>query len=124
MFKIILWSALMVMSNLAAANTDLAINAVKQQQKIQTLLSAHDQQHYEVGYHAMPMGGHCGFVGCQWRELVSVVITAKRANSPTMTLLAEVTGQTPHRDRPPVVRFVELTDMNDKSWTSTLIPKH
>lgn len=101
-----------------------AIKWVKQHPKVQQLIKQHNADEYQTTYSELSLGGQCGFVGCDWYQLVSVVITAKRANNPSMTILAKVSGQIPDRGNPPNIEFVELTTMDDKNWQSPiLLPK-
>lgn len=89
-----------------------AVDIFKQQAETKTLISKYSNKDYDISFGEVEMGGHCGFVGCDWNKLVSMVITAKRANSPSLTYLAVVSGQVPDRGTPPKVRFVDLTDMD------------
>ena len=97
-----------------------AISTFKQHPKVISLLARHTDKDYTVSFGEVEMGGICGFVGCSWKKLVSMVITAKRSNAPTMTILGVVEGQTPDRGNPPTLRFVELGDMDPGVWQRQL----
>lgn len=104
----------------SSPSTSLAISTVQQQDKIKSLITQYTNDNYTISFGEVEMGGHCGFVGCEWQKLVSMVITAKRSNSPSVTYLAVVTGQTPDRGAKPTVRFVDLTDMDAAKWAFKL----
>ena len=106
-----------------SANADTpstAISTVQQQDKIKSLITQYTNDNYTISFGEVEMGGHCGFVGCEWQKLVSMVITAKRSNAPSVTYLAVVTGQTPDRGAKPTVRFVDLADMDPAKWAFKL----
>jgi hypothetical protein len=105
-------------SNSAAPST--AISTVQKQDKIKSLITQYSNNNYTISFGEVDMGGHCGFVGCEWQKLVSMVITAKRSNSPSVTYLAVVTGQTPDRGAKPTIRFVDLTDIDAAKWAFKL----
>lgn len=94
------------------------IELIKQNSKVQQLLAKHPPDHYDTTIEQVDLGGHCGFVGCDWHKLVSIVITAKRSNRPSINLLIKVSGQTPQTEQKPKLEFVELHAMNDNSWHS------
>ena len=126
MIKTLLLGILLIMSISSSADTpsspstSLAISTVQQQDKIKSLITQYTNDNYTISFGEVEMGGHCGFVGCEWQKLVSMVITAKRSNSPSVTYLAVVTGQTPDRGAKPTVRFVDLTDMDAAKWAFKL----
>lgn len=100
-----------------AANADVsAIDIFKQNEQVKTFLAKHTGDGYEIIFGEVPMGGRCGFVGCEWKKLVSLVITSKQSNAPSVTILAEVSGNTPDRGAKPTVRFVDLADMDAAKW--------
>lgn len=111
----------MLASNESMGKNPSAIKWVKQHPKVQQLIKQHNERDYQTTYSELSLGGQCGFVGCDWHQLVSVVITAKRSNSPSMTILAKVSGQTPDHGKTPTVEFVELTTMDDKNWQSPIL---
>lgn len=112
---------LMLISQESLGKNPSAIEWVKQHPKVQTLVSQHNENEYQTTYSELSLGGQCGFAGCDWYQLVSVVITAKRANNPSMTILAKVSGQTPDRGNAPKIEFVELTAMDEKNWQSPIL---
>lgn len=97
-----------------------AIEIFKQQDKVKALLAKHTDQQYSTTFGEVEMGSLCGFVGCQWQKLVSMVITSNRANAPSVTFLGVVEGWMPDRGVAPTVRFVELTDMSADRWNVQL----
>jgi hypothetical protein len=107
-------------STSTAPSTSIAISTVQQQDKIKSLITQYTNDNYTISFGEVEMGGHCGFVGCEWQKLVAMVITAKRANSPSVTYLSVVTGQTPDRGAKPTVRFVDLTDIDSAKWAFKL----
>lgn len=111
---------LVFMTTQVEAQTPSAIEIVKQHPKIKQMLDKHPSEQYQISFGEVEMGGNCGFVGCTWQKLVSLVITAKRVNAPSMTILAEVTGNIPVRNSEPSVRFVDLKDIDPTIWQSQL----
>lgn len=97
------------------AETD-ALIALKKNEKLKVFLSRKPAEKFDVVYHQMSLGGTCGFVGCSWRELVSVVVTAKVSNAPTVTIIALIEGMTPKRNDSLKIRFVELEDKIPSDW--------
>ena len=100
--------------------TPSAIAIFKQNTKVKTLLAKHSDKQYSVSFGEVDMGGSCGYVGCQWQKLVSMVITSNRANAPSVTFLAVVEGSIPDRGTQPTVRFVDLVDMDVGKWARQL----
>lgn len=87
---------------------DIAIEAVKKNPKIIELLSNKPLSKYSVDFHMMELGGQCGFTGCQWRKLVSLIVTSKAANAPSTTILALVSGYNPNIIKEISINFVAL----------------
>lgn len=87
---------------------DIAIDAVKSHEKIIHFLKDKSSNDYQVTYQQLELGGICGFVGCNWRQLVSVIITSKSSNNPSKTILVLVEGLTSTIDSKPTVSFVNL----------------
>lgn len=89
-------------------NNKLALNIVKNHSKVHEFLNNKKTVNSSVKYQQMELGGICGFVGCNWRQLVSVVVTSKSSNSPSETLIFLVEGVNPDRGADPKVTLVEL----------------
>ncbi len=94
----------------------IAIEFVKQNPKIKAYLKNKDLQKYSIEFNQVKLGGVCGFTGCQWRTLVSLVVTAKHANSPSTTILAIVKGRLPAGHSEPTIQFVDFKPMNEIKW--------
>jgi hypothetical protein len=86
----------------------IAINAVKSHQQIIAFLANKSSSDFQVTYHALELGGICGFVGCNWRQLVSVIITSKNSNNPSKTILLLVEGLTSSIESKPKISFMSL----------------
>ncbi|MFT4927770.1 MAG: hypothetical protein ACI8WB_003884 [Phenylobacterium sp.] len=94
-----------------------AISIFKQHQKVKALLAKHTDPQYTIHFSELQMSDRCGFVGCQWQKLVSMVITAAdRANAPSVTFLGVVEGWVPDRGMAPTVRFVQLSDVDESAF--------
>ncbi|NQZ28681.1 MAG: hypothetical protein HRT55_20465 [Colwellia sp.] len=90
---------------------DIAIEAVKKHPKIIELLSTKTLAKHWVEFHQMDLGGECGFTGCKWRKLVSVIVTSKGGNAISTTTIALVSGHKPNNINNITVEFVELTKL-------------
>jgi len=111
MKKFIFFILLLSIVNISQAETapeEIAINAVKSQQQIIKLLANKPSSDFQVTYQSLKLGGVCGFVGCNWRQLVSVIITSKSSNTPTQTILLLVEGITSSLDNKAKVSFISL----------------
>ena len=95
---------------------DIAIEALKKNDKIKAFLANKSPDQYWVNYHHMSLGGQCGFTGCQWQKLVSLVVTKKTANAPSTTIIALVSGSQPGNNTDLVVKFVELSEVSPSTW--------
>ncbi len=123
MVKFFTFGIILLMSfttNATSAEDIDAIEIVKAVAQVQNLIDRHPPDKYDIRFQQMPVGGQCGIVGCTWRKLVAIVVEAKRANRPTLTLLAEVSNNIPDRGAKPQVRFVDLTDMDPAVLNSQL----
>jgi hypothetical protein len=107
MKNIIILIFLLSVSYTCKAN-DIAIDAVKSHAKIIHFLSDKSPNHYNVSFQQIELGGICGFVGCNWRILVSIVVTSKQSNAPSKTILALVEGMSSQPDDAPTVSFINL----------------
>jgi len=87
---------------------DIAIEAVKKHPKIIEFLSTKPISKYWVDFHKMQLGGQCGFTGCQWRKLVSLIVTSKASNASSMTIIALVSGNNANVSNEVAIEFVEL----------------
>jgi len=108
-----------ILSGIVKAEGDmgeLAIKVVKNHPNVQMFITSKSSKNMTVQYHQMQLGGICGFAGCQWRHLVSVVLTAKSSNSPSTTIVALVEGIIPSRGNEPQVTFVELKPSDSPTW--------
>ncbi|MBA6371792.1 hypothetical protein H4J56_10175 [Colwellia sp. BRX8-4] len=109
MAKIIILMLLLSISNHCQANS-IAIDAVKADEKIIRYLADKSITNFQITYQQLELGDICGFVGCQWRKLVSVVVTSRSANAPSTTIVALVEGIVPNNQEQPKVTFVTLNN--------------
>jgi hypothetical protein len=86
----------------------IAIDAVNSNQKIIHFLADKSLTNFKITYQQLELGDICGFVGCHWRKLVSVIVTSKSANAPSTTIVALVEGIVPNNQNKPTVTFVTL----------------
>jgi len=100
----------------ADTTADIAIDAVKSHKKIINFLADKSSNDFKVTYQPLKLGGICGFVGCNWRQLVSVIITSKKSNTPTKTILLLVEGITSSTDNKPKVSFISLKSSLDNEF--------
>ncbi|KGJ93786.1 hypothetical protein [Colwellia psychrerythraea] len=114
--KAILILLLLFSSNLFAE--EIAIDVVKTHPEIIDFLSNKPATQYWIKFSQMSLGSECGFAGCQWRKLVSLVVTSKKSNAPSITTLALVSGQNSSNTDSTNVEFVELTKLTAKSIQS------
>ena len=105
---ILLILLLSISNHCQATTTSIAIDVVKSHEKIIRFLADKPSTHFQVTYQQVELGDICGFVGCHWRKLVSVVVTSKSANTPSTTIFALVEGTIPNRESKPTVSFVTL----------------
>ncbi len=87
---------------------NIAIDAVKSNPKVINFLADKSQDKYRITFQQMELGGTCGFTGCNWRKLVSVVVTSKGSNSPTNTVLLLVKGMNSTSRSEPTVSFITM----------------
>lgn len=97
---------------------ELAIDVVKAHPKIIDFLSKKPAAQHWIKFSQLPLGSECGFAGCQWRKLVSLVVTSKKSNAPSITILALVSGRHSNKTDNTNVEFVELTKLTAKSIQS------
>ena len=97
-------------------NGELAIVSVKNHPKVQKFLADKVAEKFTIQYQQIKLGGVCGFVGCQWRRLVSVIVTSQSANKPSVTILALVEGTVPTRGAQLKVTFVEIKNSEATNW--------
>ena len=90
---------------------DIAIEAVMKHPKTIELLSTKPLAKYWVEFNQMELGAECGFTGCKWRKLVSLIVTSKGANASSSTIIALVSGHKPSNTSKITVEFVELTKL-------------
>jgi len=107
---------LLSISNNCLAN-QIAIDAVKSHEKIIHFLADKPKTHYRITYQQLELGDICGFVGCHWRVLISVIVTSKSANAPSTTIVALVEGMIPSQKQKPKVSFITL----QKTIPNTLV---
>jgi hypothetical protein len=119
MKNIVLFILLLSISYHCQAN-DIAIEAVKSDKKVMLFLANKSIKDHKITFQTMQLGGICGFVGCNWRTLVSLVVTSKSANSPSTTILMLVEGLTSSINTPPTVTFVTLTQENSNDLVTIL----
>jgi hypothetical protein len=106
----IIFILLFLFSNTLFAN-DIAMETFKNNKKIKAFLADKPTDQYWINYHQMPLGGECGFTGCHWRELISLVVTAKSANAPSTTIIALIDGNEPKETSTVNIKFVKLTEI-------------
>ena len=97
---------------------DIAIEAVMKHPKTIELLSTKPLTKYWVEFNQMELGGECGFTGCNWRKLVSIIVTSKGSNALSSTTIALVSGHKPNNINNITVEFVELIKLT-KNTTQT-----
>lgn len=103
---------LMILFSSPVFSEDIAIEAVKNHPSIKTYLGDKALAQHQVKFNQMELGGQCGFTGCQWRKLVSVIVTSSTANASSITILALVSGRNPSNIGNISVKFVEITEDN------------
>ena len=97
---------------------DIAIEAVKSNDEIILFLADKSQHDYNINFQQIELGDICGYMGCNWRKIVSVVITSKSSNSPTKTILALVKGSTRNSNEKPKVSFINLKNKLQNNLTT------
>lgn len=105
MKSIILFISLLFISYNSQAN-DIAIEAVKSNEEVILFLADKSSSNYQITFQKIELGGICGFVGCNWRNIVSIVVTSKKSNATSTTILALVEGVTTNKKIPPTVTFI------------------
>ena len=103
----VLFVLLLLFSNTLFAE-GIAIEAVKKHPRVLEFLSNKPSSQYWIKFNQMELGGECGFTGCQWRKLVSLIVTSKSSNATSITIVALVNGHTPDNNSKITVNFVEL----------------
>ncbi len=104
-----------------ASADDQAIAAFKSEPKVEAFLADKTEDKYWVRFEKIKLGDICGIAGCQWRTLVSMIVTSKSANAPSVSFFAIVEGPVPvAKDAKPQVRFVELTEMEEQKWQTRI----
>ncbi len=117
--KLIFIASLFLFSCVADSQ-DKAMDAFKNHEKVKAFLADKSKDKYWIKFEKVELGGICGIVGCQWRQLVSMVVTSKMSNAPSVTFLGVVEGVEPDRGNPPSVRFVDLKDMDINKWNTKI----
>lgn len=107
-FMVFILLLLISYASQAKDSATIAIDAVKSHEKITNFLADKSSSDYQVTYQQVELGGVCGFVGCNWRQLVSVIITSKSSNNPSKTILLLVEGLTSSIDIKPTVSFISI----------------
>ncbi|NQZ86357.1 MAG: hypothetical protein HRT54_02115 [Colwellia sp.] len=87
---------------------DIAITAVKSNEQIILFLADKPLNAYQITYEQIELGDICGYMGCNWRKLVSIVVRSKKSNSPTKTILALVESSTNSNTNMPKVSFINF----------------
>jgi hypothetical protein len=105
---------------LSAVSRSTAIEFVKQNHKIKAYLKNKNTDKYSIEFNEVKLGGVCGFTGCQWRTLVSLIVTAKLVNAPSTTILAIVKGRSPVGSSEPTIHFVDFKAMDESKWLTKL----
>ncbi|MFB0981369.1 MAG: hypothetical protein QMC62_10695 [Alteromonadaceae bacterium] len=96
---------------------DIAIEAVKYNEQFILFLADKSQNTYQVTYDQIELGDICGYTGCHWRKLVSVVVISKSSNSPSKTILALVESSTARSNNKPKVSFIYFKDSVQNTLT-------
>ncbi len=101
---------LLTISSTSQANDSaaIAIDAVKSHEKVIHFLADKPSHDYQITYQQLQLGGVCGFVGCNWRQLVSVIIKSKSSNNPTKTILLLVEGLASSTYSKPTITFISI----------------
>jgi len=107
--KYLAFSSLLFLSAQGVAHDTKTIEAVKNDPSVISFIkkiavSADNK----VTFHEMPLDSICGFVGCESRTLVNVMITSNESNAPTKSLLARVTVMDLNETMKPKVDIVTL----------------
>jgi hypothetical protein len=100
-----------------ASTKSIAIDTVKSHKEIILFLADKPLTNYIITYQQVELGNICGVIGCQWRKIVSVIVSSKSSNSPTTTILALVEGTTPNRNNAPTVSFITLNNKLSNTLT-------
>jgi hypothetical protein len=103
----IIFIFLLSTSFIAQAN-NIAIDAVKSNEEIILFLADKSPNTHQIFYEQIEIGSICGFMGCHWRKIVSVVVISKSSNSPSQTILALVEDSTQDDNNKPKVSFINL----------------
>lgn len=107
--KYLLFTSLLLLSAQALSHDTKTIDAVKKDPTvIKFIKSVATSPSHNVTFHEMPLDSICGFVGCESRTLVNVMITSTGANAPTKSLLARVTVMELNEKIKPQVAIVTL----------------
>lgn len=94
---------------------DNAIKAFKNNADVIDFLSNKSAENYWIKFQQMKLGGECGFTSCQWRKLVSLVVTSKSSNASSTTIIALVSGDSANKIAVNI-QFVELKNIDSKSF--------
>jgi len=94
---------------------NIAIDAVKSNPKVINFLADKSPDKYRIAFQQVELGGVCGFTGCNWRKLVSLVVTSKSSNSPTSTVLLLVEGISSPSASEPTVSFITIKKQLDNN---------
>ena len=87
---------------------DIAIDAVKSNKEVILFLADKSLNNHKINFQKIELGNICGYMGCNWRKIVSVVAISKSSNSPSKTILALVEGSTNNTNEKPNVSFINL----------------
>ena len=114
--SVVLMSLWLVVGTAHSKEDEVAMNAFKHDPKIVKYLANKSLTNYWIKYQQLELDGICGFAGCEWRKLVTMKVTSKSSNAPSVTILAVVNGMAGNVKIEPKVNFVKLVDMQESAW--------
>jgi len=107
--KYLAFTSLLFLSAQGIAHDTKTIEAVKKDPSVIAFIkNVAISPDNKVSFHEMPLDSICGFVGCESRTLVNVMITSNQSNAPTKSLLARVTVMELNEKMKPQVAIVTL----------------
>jgi hypothetical protein len=107
--KYLAFTSLLLLSAQSCAHDTKIIDAVKKDPAVMSFIkNVVTSTDNKVTFHEMPLDSICGFVGCEKRTLVNIMITSTIVNAPTKSLLARVTVMELNEKMKPQVVIVTL----------------
>lgn len=114
--SIVMMSLWLMTNDVKANDNEIALAAFKHQPQVVKFLANKSLTNYWIKYQQVELDGICGFVGCEWRKLVTMKVTSKSSNAPAVTILAVVNGMAGNVQIKPTVTFMKLVEMQDIDW--------